>query len=52
MLMAVVDKVNKRFGRDNLMFGRVHHDAVWRVNTAYLSPNYTTKWSDLKSVKA
>lgn len=51
-LMTVVDRVNKRFGRGNLMFGRVSHKAAWKVSTAHLSPNYTTKWTDLRSVKA
>jgi len=52
LLMEVVDRINNRYGKNNLMFGRVNKYNDWKVSTAYLSPNYTTKWGDLRSAKA
>jgi DNA polymerase V len=51
-LMSLIDQVNQRFGRSHLMIGRINQKYTWQAQTEHLSPNYTTKWSDLKSVRA
>ncbi len=52
ILMEAVDAVNQRFPQSNLMFGRVNHQVSWQASRTHLSPNYTTKWTDIRSVKA
>ena len=63
--MAVLDKINAKFGRGTLGVGTVgwrvggamaserrmgSKDAQWRPTLQALSPSYTTKWSDLLRV--
>lgn len=63
--MAVMDKINARFGRGTVGVGTVgwrvggamasercvgSRDAQWHPTLQALSPSYTTKWSDLLRV--
>ncbi|RZI81687.1 MAG: Y-family DNA polymerase [Rubrivivax sp.] len=64
--MAVLDKINARWGRGTVGVGTVgwrvggarpgekrvgRRDAQWRPTLKALSPSYTTKWSDLLRVR-
>ncbi|WP_282295134.1 DUF4113 domain-containing protein [Stenotrophomonas sp. PS02289] len=64
--MAVLDQINAKFGRGTVGVGnvgwrvggarpgeRLHgaSNAQWRPTLHYLSPSYTTKWSDLLQVR-
>jgi len=64
--MAVLDKINARWGRGTVGVGTVgwrvggarpgerrvgSRDAQWRPTLQALSPSYTTKWSDLLRVR-
>jgi DNA polymerase V len=46
-LMAALDAVNGRFGRDSLHYGPAPRAAPWRSHQAAVSPSWTTRWSDL-----
>jgi len=47
--MAVVDRINERFGRGALRFGAQGASTVhrWRMRQTNKSPAYTTNWSDI-----
>jgi DNA polymerase V len=47
--MAVVDRINLRFGRDVMRFGAQGTATVhaWRMRQAHKSPAYTTNWHDI-----
>lgn len=52
-LMAAIDRINQRFGRNTLRFGAqaLVPESQWQMRQAALSPHYTTRWSDvLKAV--
>ena len=52
-LMPVLDQLNRRFP-GGLTLGRTvghQHTSGWRMNREYLSPAYTTRWSDLPVVR-
>lgn len=50
-VMEVFDTINRKFGSDTLRIGteRQHHE--WRAKSAFLSPSYTTSWTELRAVK-
>lgn len=50
-LATVMDKINKKMGRDTLGFGVIKKKSPWQSNANYKSPNYTTAWSDIIKVK-
>lgn len=51
-LMAALDMVNARFGRDTLRFAACGTDQDWRMKQALRSPRYTTCWQELPVAKA
>ena len=51
-LDIVIDAVNDRFGKDSLTIGRLKNAGGWRASRQHASPQYTTKWSDIASVKS
>lgn len=54
-LMAVIDEVNQRFGREALTLasaGTVGSPRQWRTKQERLTPNYTTSWQDIPVAKA
>jgi len=51
-LMAALDAVNGRFGRDTLRPGAIRQAPAWGMRRANLSPCYTTRESDLLAVHA
>jgi DNA polymerase V len=50
-LMALLDRVNRRFGRDSLVFGSEGLDGRWTMRQHLLSPGYTSSWTDLPRVR-
>ena len=50
-LAEVMDKVNKRYGRDRLRLAVAGYDPTWHHKRQYMSPCYTTRWGDILSVK-
>lgn len=51
-LMAVVDRVNKKYGRDTMVFAAEGFNGKWSMRQHYLSPAYTTRWNDLPRIKS
>lgn len=45
--MKVVDALNQRMGRGTVRLGREDVDQGWRMKRQFLSPSYTTRWTDL-----
>jgi len=50
-LMSLIDLVNKTQGRGTLRFAAEPEAASWGMKREFLSPAYTTKWSELLKVK-
>lgn len=46
-LMAALDAVNARWGRDALRLAACGTDRTWRMRQAARSPRYTTAWTEL-----
>lgn len=51
-LMATLDRVNARWGRDTLRLAACGTDREWRMKQAARSPRYTTAWAELPVVTA
>jgi len=51
-LMASVDLINKRYGRDTLRYAACGTRKLWRPKQNSKSPSYTTKWQELPVVRA
>ncbi|TXN75530.1 Y-family DNA polymerase [Methylobacterium sp. WL18] len=49
-LMACVDQLNARYGRDRVRFACSGQDRPWKLKTEYLSRRYTTRWGELLCV--
>ncbi|MEI8394277.1 MAG: Y-family DNA polymerase [Rhodospirillaceae bacterium] len=46
-LMAAVDRLNQRYGRETVSLGLHLKEATWRSRAERLSPDYTGCWSDI-----
>jgi DNA polymerase V len=51
-LMAAVDRLNGKYGRDTVRCGLFHTEGLWRTRFAKRSPRYTTRWSEICQVVA
>lgn len=49
-LMATVDGLNARYGRDAVTFARSGRQRPWKLRSEHHSPRFTTRWDDLLSV--
>lgn len=49
-LMRLVDKINRRYGRDTAIFGSEGLRGKWTMRQEYLSPRYSTSWNDLPCI--
>ncbi len=49
-LMATLDNLSSRYGRSAVMIGHQSSDGI-KSNRNHLSPEYTTKWGDILTVK-
>jgi len=52
-LMAAIDKLSDRFGRNAVTIGRVPKPSGqdWYMTSSHRSPSYTTRWSDIPIVR-
>ncbi len=50
-LMAVIDPINRREGRDAVRIGRVPATPVWAMLRDMLSERYTTRWNEVIGVR-
>lgn len=50
-LMAVLDAINGRFGRDVIRVGAAGTAQPWRMKQRARSPRYTTRWDELVGVR-
>src|SRR5262245_16081265 len=46
-LMAAIDRVNAKFGRDTVRCGIFPADGAWHTRFAKRSPRYTTRWPEI-----
>jgi DNA polymerase V len=46
-LMAVMDRINRHFGRDTLILAGAGLHKRWAMRQAHRSPRYTTRWDEL-----
>lgn len=51
-LMTAVDQLNATLGEGRLFYAAEGIDPAWRPNSEFVSPSYTTRWSDIPVVKA
>ncbi|SFM04748.1 DUF4113 domain-containing protein [Methylobacterium pseudosasicola] len=49
-LMACVDQLNARYGRDRVRFACSGTDRPWKLKAEFLSQRYTTRWGELLAV--
>ncbi|WP_126147948.1 Y-family DNA polymerase [Synechococcus elongatus] len=51
-LMATMDRLNRRYGRQSLHYGATGTRQHWAMRSDQRSPQYTTRWQDLPEVHA
>ena len=51
-IMRAVDALNQRYGRNTVQFASSGIDKRWKMLQSYKSPCFTTRWSELPTVKA
>lgn len=51
ILMGVVDDINQKFGRYTVSNGFRSADNTWAMKREFLSPAYTTRWSDVPVIR-
>ncbi len=51
-LMAALDQINNRWGRDTLHYGSSGISRDWSMKQTKKSPAYTTNWAQLPVVRA
>ncbi|KQO57343.1 DNA polymerase V subunit UmuC [Methylobacterium sp. Leaf86] len=49
-LMASIDALNARYGKDRVRYAASGMDRPWKLRSEYLSPRYTTRWDQLLNV--
>jgi DNA polymerase V len=49
--MTVLDAVNKRYGRQTLALAAAGIDPPWSMKRDFMSPRYTTRWTDLPVIR-
>lgn len=50
MIMPVMDKLNRKYGRDTVRFGVARPKGRWRTKAERSSPHYTTRLSDVPTL--
>jgi DNA polymerase V len=49
-MMPVVDRLNQKFGRDTVRWGRANQNGRWKTKAARTSPHYMTRLSDVPTL--
>lgn len=49
-LSAVLDRLNYRYGRDRVRLAGAGYESSWHQKRQWISPCYTTKWSDIMKI--
>jgi DNA polymerase V len=49
-ISSLLDSITARQGKQALQLGRYHQDAAWQSKQETLSPAYTTRWHELRTV--
>jgi DNA polymerase V len=50
-IMQAIDALNQRYGRNTVQFASSGIDKRWKMLQSYKSPCFTTRWSELPTVK-
>lgn len=50
-LMSSMDNINKIFGKGTIRLATEQQTKKWRMKREFLSPRYTTRWSDLPIIQ-
>lgn len=50
-LMSVMDNINKRYGKQTVQLAGAGLQPKWSMRRDYMSPRYTTRWSDIPVVR-
>ena len=50
-LATVMDRVNARHGRDRIRLAGAGFDPSWHFKRQWLSPRFTTQWTEILSVR-
>ncbi len=51
LVMPVVDKLNRKYGRDTVRLAGANPKGRWRTKAAKRSPRYTTKLAEVLQLK-
>ena len=51
-VMSALESINDRYGLNTVVVGSHKQGGDWHPKTEQRSPDYTTKWSELVTVKA
>lgn len=46
-LMRIIDRINKKWGKDTIHFGNTTTSGRWRMKAERRSPRYTTQWDEV-----
>jgi len=46
-LMAAMDQISQKFGRDTIRFGVEKHREQWKMRRELMSPRYTTRLDEI-----
>lgn len=49
-LMKCLDTINHKFGRNTLAFAAQGNEQKWSMRREFLSPQYTTRWTDIPKI--
>jgi len=52
VLMSVIDRLNRKFGRDCVRYGVFPEQGKWKTRFNKRSPRYTTKWDEILVIGA
>jgi|APLak6261670063_1056076.scaffolds.fasta_scaffold01141_2 DNA polymerase V len=50
-LMEAIDEINRVYGRQAIRYGSEALSERWRMRQQFKSPSYTTRWTDLMTIK-
>jgi len=50
-LMAVMDNINQRYGKQTVQLAGAGLQPKWAMRREYMSPRYTTRWSDIPVIR-